>query len=930
MTFENKNNQEQIQIDPTIKQEQIDRDFEDVLKEFQDMSHQEQWDFLEAIANKDPHFNELYTQLKVFFQDKVLNPKNYVEIIQTDTIEENNSIELSNNETNDLVQKWNIEIQKITETNEKINKKLLSLNLILDISWMYKEYLQSILTNIKFKFVSNKDIRYEKQINEIETEIRNKNNLTEYLKLLWNTNDLLNLDIEDLLNRLIVSEEKISKTLWKFDQPISFLWNKENTIENVNAWYEDIRKTLSNPNIKNSDIQDIRMDIFNKIRSFDWLDDDKHRYNSSEWIRSKITTDVLNNTKLKQDSFIKNNFDLINNIWEKSINEFSDAFKWGKEKLNTFLEKIKLFDNLWISEIDNKEELSENIYDSLKKWEKNIDETKLGVIIKEEIDNKINYLDDKIKKSENKDKKLENKDDILVKINELKEGKSPENIKEHIKKIKKQTIFKTFERIIISETLEKKSEFVKKISTQDKEIDLYRDIEWIWKFNISDKRFNSISTWTQFLAEQIAIMAISGWVWGVALKWFWKLAQFWETTNLLKWWFNIANIWKLSTNTLIEWSAFYLAYTWLNWLVNEKEANQLFDKLDWYDAIRTILFLWVLRIISKSKDAFTVKNISLDTASILWTDLIIRASIWQLMWKEKIEWIDFKNLSNSNLKEFWSFITEELKFIIPLVIWLRISDMGVKKIFKDIKKPRIEIIPKEDLYILKIEWLKKDIRILKQNRNSFRNKWKNISEINTKLKKKKAEHKEAKDNKQEVEVEVAVEVENSQNKTILQKAEQNNTVKKEPKKSNPKEEHKKNKSEEGVNKDGWISPKYKDLDKYSKEAQLGKIDYALNDKIIWKTLVENWIWKKWDNVWKWLLEKSWFKKWEKIEPKTKFEKNAVREMKEANRVVYKDFMEAKNFLETNPTQKDIKNYMINIWIKDKEIFIKLIKILSNW
>ncbi len=83
--------------------------------------------------------------------------------------------------------------------------------------------------------------------------------------------------------------------------------------------------------------------------------------------------------------------------------------------------------------------------------------------------------------------------------------------------------------------------------------------------------------------------------------------------------------------------------------------------------------------------------------------------------------------------------------------------------------------------------------------------------------------------------------------------------------------------------------KFQNLEKYSKEAQSGKIDYALKDKIIWKSLTENWIWKKWDNIWKWLLEKSWFEKWEKIEPKTKFEKNAVREMKEANMIIYEQY-----------------------------------------
>jgi hypothetical protein len=77
MNPELNNNNEQNNIDPSIKQEQIDRDFDAVLKEFMDMDKKEQADFIESLANKDPHFNELYTQLKSFFQDRVMNLEDY-------------------------------------------------------------------------------------------------------------------------------------------------------------------------------------------------------------------------------------------------------------------------------------------------------------------------------------------------------------------------------------------------------------------------------------------------------------------------------------------------------------------------------------------------------------------------------------------------------------------------------------------------------------------------------------------------------------------------------------------------------------------------------------------------------------------------------------------------------------------------------------
>lgn len=77
MSFEKNNNIENQQIDLSKKQEQIDKDFDDILKEYQNMSAEEQAEFISNIAEKDPHFKELYTQLKSFFQDRVMNLEDY-------------------------------------------------------------------------------------------------------------------------------------------------------------------------------------------------------------------------------------------------------------------------------------------------------------------------------------------------------------------------------------------------------------------------------------------------------------------------------------------------------------------------------------------------------------------------------------------------------------------------------------------------------------------------------------------------------------------------------------------------------------------------------------------------------------------------------------------------------------------------------------
>lgn len=90
--------------------------------------------------------------------------------------------------------------------------------------------------------------------------------------------------------------------------------------------------------------------------------------------------------------------------------------------------------------------------------------------------------------------------------------------------------------------------------------------------------------------------------------------------------------------------------------------------------------------------------------------------------------------------------------------------------------------------------------------------------------------------------------------------------------------------------------KFKKLKEYSKEVQSWKIDYALNDKVIWKTLTDFWIWNKWENVWKWLLKKSWFDKAEiryykdwKLKWEKPIEKNAIKEMEKANEIINKQY-----------------------------------------
>ncbi len=151
---------------------------------------------------------------------------------------------------------------------------------------------------------------------------------------------------------------------------------------------------------------------------------------------------------------------------------------------------------------------------------------------------------------------------------------------------------------------------------------------------MSDKVFNSISSWSQFLAEQIVLMFISWWLWGLTVKWLSKVWTLWKTTNILKWGFNTSNIWKLSALTTAEWLTFYTSYSALNGAMNNKELFDFLEQINSYDAFRTVVFLWVLRSFWHTGEKLNFKNIVLDTRNILWTDLVIRATIWDFFEKK--------------------------------------------------------------------------------------------------------------------------------------------------------------------------------------------------------------------------------------------------------------------------------------------------------
>ncbi len=150
---------------------------------------------INSLENKDKKIDkkkldifELYFNWNLEDEDFLKKLNDFEEVQKLENKE--NSLLLSPEKIQNLIKNWKIELQKINEFSEKVINKIFKLNLILDISSMYKEYLQSILSNIKLKFLSKKDENYEKQIKIIDDKIRNISNLIEYINLIWNFEEL--------------------------------------------------------------------------------------------------------------------------------------------------------------------------------------------------------------------------------------------------------------------------------------------------------------------------------------------------------------------------------------------------------------------------------------------------------------------------------------------------------------------------------------------------------------------------------------------------------------------------------------------------------------------------------------------------------------------------------------------------------------------
>lgn len=658
---------------------------------------------------------------------------------RTEKLAEKSTLNISQEQKEKLVKSWETELRSKEQELKQLDQKLIQVDLIRDVASMYKEYLQSIMESIKVKFLTNKPERYKDQIDTISKQVEYLKNLEIYLWTLKNYDELKNLNLTDLVNKMIVSEEKLSQT-WFLDQP---LWNSmlyhEATVDGVNEWYEDIKKMLLTPNLTREKAEEIKLKIFSKIRKFDALGTDDNWLVLDSWgpISSRIVPNILQNKDLRKRPDINTTFGILENFWDKEKKGLFDSLKWWKENLKTFLTNSKVLEKLWFRNNSDKNDFIDDLYKNLKENLNKINEAQIKKDLETETKNRFDYLIARTPENQQKEVKTQ-------KENALKD----ENISALVETFKEKAIFTLFEKTVMNRVLENNATYVRNTWFKNEAVNLYRDIEWIWD-KISDTTFNNISIFSKTLVEQIAIMYVAWVIWSVAVKW----ASYGElVASLPTTWIGLKNTAMLWASLSYESLIVYLGYTWANWLINEKEARQLFDKLNNYDLVRNIVFLWVLKnipmdsmksIVDPSSKLYNeTKRILIDTWALLWTDIIVRASLWELMWKE---WIPTDVDWNYTWEKWIDFATDELKSIIPLIIWLRQAEKSVWKLFENGNKPKITVNVTPDEFIINIEWLKKEIRTLRQERNSLRNKWKSTREVSDKLTEKKREYKSARD-----------------------------------------------------------------------------------------------------------------------------------------------------------------------------------------
>lgn len=880
MSFENNNNIENQKIDLSKKQEQIDKAFDDILKEYQNMSAEEQAEFISNIAEKDPHFKELYSQLKSFFQDRVMNLEDYDTHLKLEAVKkyiEATPLDSSKNES--ITLEPNI---KDLETLKAIFYRIAP-----DGELRSKYFTIANAENTKLATIKEEFSAWiERARNYIDTKyssVENTDNIPETQKKENNEKQSENtteisesFEVEtNKTNSLIESWKTFfekNKDFWEFNYAITekeINWNKVSVLsDDVYAWYlrytdnkEPLIKALwsSEINKAKQELEDSKKAIATSMQYAPENMDRAYNYSYNQY-EDKVEKIIEKYTPIAE----KFNELLKTDAWKMLIS--NTAFSSFETKL-----KNDINSNLWYEE-NTETEIWTTLENNTKTllWNINKISNDLAKEIQEFQSNQ-EYLkqNDYITWERILYQDIPNKYEALLN-NQIKDYAF--NIWENLISAKSSVIseWKIFNLPIWNwENVKLDFSSLKGVNLDNKNeaLQTFRDnFDTIYRNSIWEKISDVFSDIWKSIKENPKKTAVD--IWSIVISWLWAVLVSSET-----WPFAIPVAWITFTtldNGIRAW------------------AYEAFDIKGWYKA-----WLWI-------EESDTHQDILRKKLFELWWNTALFWLFKLTWWLEakyltNLEWqlksLTLKTPVEATFFTYYSVVSENLQNTVK-------NDWNLAELQNDFSEiPNFDALLKSYVYNLwfitavktgaipaerlVIAWyqkqLNKELEILKSQNIVIVNTWNEIAfyKWNNKL-----EWADLKGFERFV--------------ALNQKV---NYI--------AMEQYRKPESWrwwKSAYSTSFREEKFRKLEEYSKEAQSGKIDYALNDKTIWDTLTSSWI-QGWKWVWEWLLKKSWFDKEEirdykewKLKWEKPFEKNAVKEMEKANKIIYKEFLDLKHEL----------------------------------
>jgi len=617
------------------------------------------------------------------------------------------------------------------------------------------------------------------QIHLDDTNFDNAKNHQDYIKLLQEKllNTILNSEFKDKKELQKLIEDKL---LWVFIkdnrwEASKLIWYMLNTNYELKTQINFLSETISNILFakNNIELNKYEQESILKLRKLDTNDRDFSIFNLKEANLNNITYQKLFKEKqinFKENEYVKKHLERIENINLETINQIQQIYyqdpiivwneriykeyldwdgkinindKWLKAKNDMIKDiliqnwvvikwaldyAIKLFDNLFLY---NKTDYNKEYYDLIKKLE---EEKKFNKVkkLKARFEDKFHNL------------KLEEFRKVYFDLQK-------ENL---VKEIKQNATNYLLDSQLSEQELEK-------YRKENKLFDLYCDINWIWDFEVSDRKENIVKFFAKELPEEVVILWTSAFGWE-AILWF-KIARLAHKIEKLKTAWKLLKAQELEQKLLKLKAVSYLTswmwfHTWYRWMENVKEWKDFFE---WFDNIKDwlkdMILIWVLKWVNDFKPLKNIKNPEfaefqkkniIELVESLWKDGEKHHQIMsKLLWLTVETWIVYEAGNGVNIMFGDKIQTEEdLLIAFGLVVWLRNFNKTALAFVNKDENGKISVIKieKENGEILEYKKWEEIVnqRIVKLEEKHWPNlKWLTPAELNHQMKQLKVQIK---------------------------------------------------------------------------------------------------------------------------------------------------------------------------------------------